>query len=258
MLAKQASIAILGFGHPLHSMVGMGEDRTQNQTAVEHGQPSPVLLPLMRSKNSPPLPMELAIDKAHEAGQLALALPQEQRPERIASIDSVYVIGQEPANPMDFNHGQMVIQKPKTNRDVETLVGKFVEGAEMGSSISSLSGIAIARIKDGQVAYDTYMLRIGLGQLSRNMDANGLYTRMKSNGHHAAGLTTDEILGSELGLVGIQEFLPVTLFKFGEGNSTKRVGGSYVRNGIARIELSNTPENLAIAKMIGSGILPQH
>lgn len=257
MLARQASIATLGFNHPLHSMVGRGEDRTQNQTAVEHRQPSPVLLPLMRSKKSPPLPMELAIDKAQEAGLLALALPPEQRPERIASIDSVYVIGQEPANPMDFNHGQMVVQKPKTNHDVETLVGEFVHGAETGSSIASLSGIAVANIKNGQITYDTYMLRIGLGRLSKGMDANGLYSRMRSNGHNAAGLTTDEILGGDLGLVEADEFLPITIFKFGEGNTTKFVGGSYLKNGIARIELSNTPENIAIAKMVGSGLLPQ-
>lgn len=196
------------------------------------------ITPLRRDKDSPPLPLELSIDKA-------IAIEKNrQGPNSFTTIDSVYLVRMP-------NDEEFLIHKPETDEDIEKIVRLFYQASLFRTKINSFSGITA--YYNGN--YDTYTIELELGEINPNTDWGGLTRKIEYDNYNAAGLSTIDIINNLMEPSNPRR-VKIRIYK----NEARENKDCYVTGEIIggyELEYSNDSTNNPITVALSVGIIPR-
>lgn len=249
--ARLAGLSVLNIDHG-------AEEKTQQKALYESDSKSTVVLPYRRKDStSPPLPVELSIDKAMASWEEIKRISKkinESPPSGIVAIDSVWIV--EMPNGESF-----IIQKPKDKIAEEELLRFLYSASVVGARLKSVSGITRINkdnddINGEKIKYSTYMIKVDLGVLKNPaLFLGSLEQRIHNNGNHAGGFSSIDIFAGLIDIVDIDKTIAVEIYNFGENRKSKQVPPNPIDGFI--LNLSNDSSNREVLTMLSLGIIPQ-
>lgn len=215
-----------------------------------------VVTPSKRGNGSPPLPVEIATDKAtavfkHFLEQLKVG--STDIPSSVGAIDSTWGIDPTPDNHWDYSRTQL-LHKPNGKGSIEGIVEQFIMGASQGAHFQSTSGICIIGLP--RCNYRQYLMVVDFGPLNPEFDWPSLANLISKNPNHAAGLSTPDLFNRFPDLVKMPPFVRVDIVSFGERDNKYIPRGGFF-NSSAILELSSDPVNLPFLVAMSVGLIPQ-
>jgi len=239
------------FGIRSLSLQTDSEERTQKKIKQEHN--GGCLTPFRRSPNSPPIPLELAIDKAGSIRDYN----SEQH--LFFTADSCWSILYPAGNPFfpDIPDNEVLIHKPKDEEDRSRVIEVLKMAAIQGANLRSVSGVALVRRGvDKEFELTPLLVSIDYGTINPQMDLASLEQRLRDNGHWAGGLDSFTLLRDEPPHIitsNTRREVVVTIQEFDQEEDWR------IRRGVInflRYPLSFDPTNFTQLSAFSVGIIP--
>lgn len=233
--------------------IAESEKRTQEKVAIENNGFTAVL-PFRRSRISPPLMVELSLDKLMGLNESLVTTPMDLS--SVTVIDSVWAVDPTPDHLENFPNSDFIIQKPVDERGRRAIFDILTQGIYLRAHLQSISGISRIQIKpDGSRNYSAYLMAVDLGELNPDINLEKLEQRMIANGHFAGGFSTIDVHLNEMNIIIPPPYYRITIFEYADRGPTNRIVSGRLLNQRTMLELANGSENLSQLLAVSLGLI---
>lgn len=184
------------FGVPVCGEDIHGQTELKTQNNIGEGN----ITAMQRDKNSPLIPLEIAVDKAQAVVDYYSKLGEKSP--TFATVDSAWGV-------VFKDRDGFLIHKPKNEEEIEKTIRLLYEASSVEAEFQSITSLTVYR--DGE--YHTYLIKVKFGTLNPNASWGALEQRLRDNSHNAAGFNTFDLL-SKLNLVKFRDFIEIEIEEY--------------------------------------------